>query len=210
LDDVFTRELSSLRASIEQILPDYPQRTLLIAGSLPGEGSSTVAARFSQLLAEDSRMRVALIDADFRNAEARTVPAVERGHGLASVLGGSLAPGRAFRATSRDGLDILPSEGVTPDPYVLCTPEHTGPFIDFVRGQYHYALLDAAPVLSAPETSVLAGSVDGVVLVVRAGRTKREAVQRAIERLRDRGARVLGVVMNRQQYVIPEFIYRRL
>jgi hypothetical protein len=50
----------------------------------------------------------------------------------------------------------------------------------------------------------------GTTVVVRSGRTKREVVQRSLDQLRKYGARVLGVVMNRQQYVIPEFIYRRL
>ncbi len=210
LEEAFARELSALRASIEQILPDHPQRTVLVAGAIPGEGSSTISARFAQLLAHDPRIRVGLVDADFRNADPRPIPLADPQRGFASVLDGSLPAARAFRATGVEALDVLPSEGVAPDPYVLTTANHMAPFIDYLRGQYHYAILDAAPVLSAPETAVMSQLVDGVVLVIRAGRTKREVVQRAIERLQDRGATVLGVVMNRQQYVIPEFIYRRL
>ncbi len=210
LSGAFARELANLRASLEQILPDLPQRTILVAGTVPGEGSSTVAARLAQFLSEDPRLRVALVDADLRNADPRPVELVPVGEGFASVLGGSLRPADALRPASLGGLDVLPSEGVSSDPYALCTDEHVNVFLDYLRGQYHYALLDAAPVLSAPETAVLAGSVDGVVLVVRAGKTKREVVQRGLDRLRKYNARVLGVVMNRQQYIIPEFIYRRL
>jgi len=183
---------------------------ILVAGSVPGEGASTVAARFAQFLGNDSRMHIALIDADLRNADPRPVEAVGLGEGLASVLAGHVAPASALRPSDMRGLDVLPSEGVAADPYALCTAEHLDPFLNYLRGQYHYAILDAAPILSAPETAVLAGDVDGVVLVVRAGKTKREVIHRAIHRLQKYHARVLGVVMNRQHYVIPEFIYRRL
>jgi capsular exopolysaccharide synthesis family protein len=210
LSGEFARELSNLRASIEQVLPESTQRTLLVAGSVPGEGASTVAARFAQFLGEDDRLRVALVDADMRNAEARPVELVEPGSGLASVLAGSMSPRDAVRPTGFGNLDVLPSEGVAADPYSLCTPDRVQPFLNYLRGQYHYAVLDAAPVLSAPETALLADLVDGVILVIRSGRTKREVIQRSLDRLRSYRATVLGVVMNRQQYVIPEFIYRRL
>ncbi len=210
LSYAFSRELAHLRASVEQALPDLAHRTILVAGSVPGEGASTVAARFAQFLGNDSRMHIALIDADLRNADPRPVEAVEVGEGLASVLAGHLAPANALRPSEMRGLDVLPSEGVASDPYALCSAEHLDPFLNYLRGQYHYAILDVAPVLSAPETAVLAGEVDGVVLVVRAGKTKREVIHQSIQRLQKYHARILGVVMNRQHYVIPEFIYRRL
>lgn len=210
IPEEFARELSSLRASLEQLMPGQAQKTLLFTGSVPGEGSSTVAARFAQLLGDDPKLRVALVDTDLRNADPRPVETVNPGSGFASVLTGSLSAAHAFRNTAVPDLHVLPSEGVHGDPYAILTEEHVDPFLNYLRGQYHYALLDAAPVLSAPETARLAASVDGVVLVVRAGRTKREIIQQSLDRLGKHGARVLGVVMNRQQYVIPQFIYRRL
>jgi len=210
LSDDFSRELSTLRAGIEQIFPDSAPRSLLFAGSVPGEGASTVAARFAQLLAHDPRLKVSLIDADFRNGEKRVIEPAERGAGLASVLAGRISVSQAVKATTMGRLDVLPSEGVFGNVYQVCSEEHVAPLLAALQQKYHYTLLDAAPVLSAPETPVLSGLVDGVVVVVRAGRTKREIVRRSLDLLRKYHARVLGVVMNRQQYVIPEFIYRRL
>lgn len=210
LDPRFARELATLRTSVEQLLPELSQRTLMVTASVPGEGASTVAARFAQLLGEDRHLRVSLVDADLRNADDRPVEPVGQGQGFASVLDGTLTADRSLRPTGLSGLEVLPSEGISVDPFGLCQPKNTAPFISYLRGQYHYALLDAAPVLVAPETGLLAESVDGVLLVLRAGRTKREVVQQALNRLGQHGANVLGVVMNRQQYVIPGFLYRRL
>jgi capsular exopolysaccharide synthesis family protein len=210
MDLEFARELAALRANLDRSFGDSRPRVIMLAGSIPGEGASTVSALFCQLLAEDPRLRVALVDADFRNAGPRPVSTVHGGEGLASILMGRNRLEDVVRPTTRGALDVVPSEGVSADPYSLCSEDRVQPFLAGLRSCYHMSILDAAPVLSAPETSVMAGQVDGVVVVVRSGRTKREVVQRSLEHLRKYGARVLGVVMNRQQYVIPEFIYRRL
>ncbi|NNF08099.1 MAG: CpsD/CapB family tyrosine-protein kinase, partial [Candidatus Eisenbacteria bacterium] len=208
VDNDFARQLAHLRASIDQIFTTGESKVLMFAGSVPGEGASMTAASFAQMLADDPRLRVAYIDADFRNEDLRPVDTVEPGTGLASVLVRRAAASDSIHTSNR--LDILPSEGIHKDPYQICSEEHLAPLLRYLRSQYHFTIIDAAPVLNAPETSVLAGMVDGVVMVVHAGRTKREIVKRSVERMGKYSARVLGVVMNRQQYVIPEFIYRRL
>jgi capsular exopolysaccharide synthesis family protein len=208
-DDAFTRKLANLQANLEQILADRGSKTVIFAASSPGEGASTVSARFAQLLAEDPRMRVAYLDADFRNEGSRALDTVSEA-GLASLLRGQTTLERALRRTARGRLDVLPSEGVDPKAYQFCAEETLRPVLESLRGSYHYTILDAAPILTAPETAVAAALTDGLVLVVRAGRTKREIVKRSIEQLRKYDVRVLGVVMNRQRYVIPEFLYRRL
>jgi Mrp family chromosome partitioning ATPase len=75
---------------------------------------------------------------------------------------------------------------------------------------YDTVIIDAPPVVLAPETPPLAALVDGIVVVVLCGKSKRETVQRSINLLRQFNGQVLGVVLNRKRYYIPSFIYRRL
>ena len=75
---------------------------------------------------------------------------------------------------------------------------------------YAFVVIDAGASLAAPETALLASSTAGVVLVVRANRTRREVVQRAVDALNRARCRVLGVVLNDRRYPIPGFIYRRI
>jgi len=210
IEEDFARELAHLRASIDLAFPDDAPRTILFAAALPGEGSTTVAARYAQMLAQDPRLGVLLADLDFRNRDDRVMDLADHGHGTASVLGGALGIEDGLRPTPLPRLHVLPSEGVTSAAYELCDPDRVAPFLAAMKQRYAMSILDAAPVLAAPETALLAGQADGVVLVVRAGRTKRQIVQRALEQLRKYEPRILGVVMNRQQYAIPDFIYRRL
>jgi Mrp family chromosome partitioning ATPase len=71
-------------------------------------------------------------------------------------------------------------------------------------------VVSAPPVVVCPETPPLAPFVDGVVLVVHSGRTKRETVERSVKQIQQFQGRVLGVVLNRKRYYIPDFIYKRL
>lgn len=205
----FTRELGTLRATIEQLLPGRQQRTVLLAGAVEGEGSSTIACAFARLLAEDDRLRVALVDADLRGVRRR-LPTLDQENGFPGVLAGQCGAEQALIGTTLPNLVILPGAISAESPLRLCTPENCRTALDYLRRHFHYVIIDGAPLLEAPEMMALAAQVDGTMLVVRASRTKREVVQRALETVEKFHGHVLGAILNRQQYVIPEFIYRRI
>jgi Mrp family chromosome partitioning ATPase len=79
-----------------------------------------------------------------------------------------------------------------------------------MRSRFEYVLLDSAAVGLNPETTVLCDKVDAVVLVVRHGSTRREVVRKSKEMIERAGGRILGVVLNKRKFPIPEFLYRRL
>lgn len=84
------------------------------------------------------------------------------------------------------------------------------PSFAVMREQFDCTLLDAPPITLSPESASLARWTDGVVLVVHAGKTRWEVVQQAKTRLEEAGAKVLGVVLNRRKFVIPQFLYGRI
>jgi Mrp family chromosome partitioning ATPase len=79
-----------------------------------------------------------------------------------------------------------------------------------MRDKFDYVILDAPPVPAFPECLVLCAKVDGVVLVVESGKTRRQVALRARKQVEEVGGKVLGVVLNKRKYYIPEWIYRRL
>ena len=81
------------------------------------------------------------------------------------------------------------------------------PSFAVMREQFDFTLLDAPPITLSPESASLARWTDGVLLVVQAGKTRWEVVQQAKARLEQGGAKVLGVVLNRRKFVIPDFLY---
>ena len=92
----------------------------------------------------------------------------------------------------------------------LVSPAAIRNVLDSALGAFDWVILDGPPVVEAPDAASLAAQVDGVVMVLQAGRAKRPVVARAVEMLRKSGGRVLGTVLNRRIHEIPGFIYRRI
>jgi Mrp family chromosome partitioning ATPase len=126
------------------------------------------------------------------------------------VLAGERSVEDAMVGTTLPNLAVLPGGASAESPLRLCTTQNLHGPLDWLRQHFHYVVIDGPPVLDSPELAAVAGQVDGIVLVVRAARTKREVIQRAIETIEKFQGRVLGAILNRQQYVIPDFIYRRI
>ena len=95
-----------------------------------------------------------------------------------------------------DGLSVLPAGTVPPNPAELLGSARMADAVSGLRGSYDKVLLDAAPLLPVTDAAVCAGLADGVLLVVRWGRTSREEVAEAAAMLEQVHANVLGAVLN--------------
>jgi Mrp family chromosome partitioning ATPase len=196
------RETSALRVNLEGALPDRAVRSILFLSAQAGEGTSTVALQFAQSLAHGSA-RVLFVDAHARRpccfADEAQRHAVLDERVASPALAGVVTP----------NLDAVPAT----EEAVRTGQVQPGTIRDVVQssaGSYDWVILDGPPVVESPDAAVLAPLVDGVVLVLHAGRAKRPVVTRAVDLLRKSGARVLGTVLNRRVHEIPGFIYRRI
>jgi Mrp family chromosome partitioning ATPase len=203
-DDVL-REMSALRVTLESILRDRSPRVVMFLGSQGGEGTSTVALQFAQVLARDVTVRPLLVDCHAQ----RPAYAVDESRRCA-VLSPAL-------------LDGVPEQGsiVTANLFVvpvseghraagIIQPAALRETIDANSPGFGWVVLDGPPVLEAPDAAALGSVADGAVLVIQVGHTKRPVLTRAAELLSKAGSRMLGTVLNRRIHEIPEFIYRRI
>jgi Mrp family chromosome partitioning ATPase len=204
------RELGILRNSIESRLEKRTGRVLMFTSAMHGEGVTTLALGYARLLAMHHEHRVLLVELN-----ART-PALAARLGLSNPEGVThyFAMRRALSAlTSRpagESFDVI-HVGV-PDPtQIQINLERAFPhMVEEALRSYDTVIVDAPPVVVCPETPPLSPFVDGAVLVVHSGRTKRETVERSVKQIQQFQGRVLGVVLNRKRYYIPFFIYKRL
>jgi Mrp family chromosome partitioning ATPase len=204
------RELGILRNSLEAKLEKKTGRVLMFTSPMHGEGVTALVVAYARLLAMQGDHRVIVIELN-----ART-PA------LAAWLGLSMPEGVTHYFTSRRPLASLVSRpaGESFDVMHVGIPDATQIQINLERAfphlmeealkSYDTVIIDAPPVVVCPETPPLSPFVDGVVLVVHSGRTKRETIDRSVKQIQQFQGRVLGVVLNRKRYYIPGFIYRRL
>lgn len=185
-------------------------QTVLITSSITGEGKTTTAANLAVCHAEQGT-DVVLVDADLRRPSAHELVGGETEPGLADLVGSHATP-RAVLQPLREHLRFVGSGGAVERPDQLIVRADVRHVLARLRapaprrgsGNGHAngkakspetVVIDSAPVLQAAETLTIARNVDGVVLVLRSGVTRRQTASRTVEQLRRAGANLLGVVL---------------
>jgi capsular exopolysaccharide synthesis family protein len=192
----------SFRGAITSILfaPGRARPQVIVLSSpSPKEGKTTVATNLSIALAEVG-VRVLLIDADLRKPRLHEVFDIENATGLADVLrrGQTVEEplNGLLQATAIPNLTVLTSGRSSLADAALLFSSRVDELVKIARKNYDLVLIDTPPMLTMPDARVLARSADGVILVARANRTTRDAIQSACKRFLEDGAQVLGAVLN--------------
>jgi len=199
----------SVGKQIDVALGAGPSRRVVLCGAIGGEGVSTVTAQLGEMLARRGE-RVLLVDANPRHPWLHRHFHMADGPGLAEYVSGAAPRTAIIHPTGFANLDLVPLGQCADRSEADRVAGAVGDLAREIGDGYDYVLLDSdyigSPFFS--EGAVAAG--DGVVLVVRAGRTNREVAGRALDTVRQVGGKVLGVVLNRREFPIPDFLYRRL
>jgi capsular exopolysaccharide synthesis family protein len=169
---------------------------LSITSSLAGEGKSTVSSNLALALAQTGA-RVLLVDADLRRPTIAGLLGVEGSVGLTTVLAGQAPLADVVQPWGEEGLHVLPSGALPPNPAELLGSPVMSRLVEQMRERYDYVVFDSAPLLPVADAVVLSRLVDGTVLVVQAGRVRTGQVAQALSNLDQVSAPVLGLVVNR-------------
>ncbi len=186
----------TLRTNLYFSSLDKPIRTLVVTSAAPEEGKSTTLANLAVTLAQGGQ-RTILADCDLRRPSLHDIFGVPNTQGLTTMMveaGALEAP--PLVETGVEGLWLLPSGPLPPNPAELLGSRRMDEVIAALAERAEMVLFDAPPVIAVTDAAVLASKVDGVLLVVHAGRTRREHVQRARTLLDKVGIRLVGAVLN--------------
>jgi len=213
-DIIRGREVEALRQRI--LLEVGPDTTpiLVFTGSVTGEGSSTLALHFAREVSEAEDRSVLLVDGDLSGSPHSLTGVLQGGAGdgagLTDLLADSADVATAVLQTEQPKLHFLPRGREAGAPLDLIKPDRVRRVLGDLARNYSFVVIDAGASLEAPEAALLAAATDGVVLVVRANRTRREVIQKTVRVLHRANCRLLGVVLNDRRYPIPGFLYRRV
>jgi capsular exopolysaccharide synthesis family protein len=209
--DVLSREERMKLVQRLFLLPGSAAPHLVVfCGVETGDGSSWVCTRASETLASQVKASVCLVDANLRTPFLHKYFRLDNLSGLSDAVLQS-GPVRNFAHQVNGGnLWLITCGSKTTDPHSLLTSDGLRSRLSELRAEFDYILVDGPPVNFYADTPLLGKLADGVVLVIQANSTHREAARQAKESLASANVRLLGAVLNKRTFPIPEALYRKI
>lgn len=180
-------------------------KSVLVTSAMLSEGKSTIISFLAITAASQRGIKTLLIDADLRRPAIHKFFAMERGPGLADILEGKLKAVEAVRKTSLENLQIVTAGRPTEHPSEVFDAEAIAAVVDEMKFYYDLILVDSAPILPVSDPMLLSSRLDAILLVVKAGATQREIVDRAVDILSANRHRILGVILNNMNNSLPYY-----
>ncbi|MDB4906522.1 MAG: protein tyrosine kinase [Gemmatimonadetes bacterium] len=204
--NVATEPFRTLRTNLMFSNASNPLRALMITSASPSEGKTTVSTNLAIAFAQQG-IRVLLVDCDLRRPRLHDVFDVAKEPGLTQALLGFEQVADCVRSTGIDGLSLLPSGTLPPNPSELLGSGRMRGLLSDLRDGYDLVIVDSPPVLVAADAAIVATLCEAALVVVRAGASDRRAVQDAMRQLRAVGAPVIGSVLNDPDAKLEKYEY---
>jgi capsular exopolysaccharide synthesis family protein len=180
-------------------------KSFLVTSSNRGEGKSTISSWLSVTIAQFPTKKVLHVDADLRRPRVHSIFGLQNSVGLKDCLANNVDPMDVVKKTPIPTLNIITAGDRTPQPGKLFESEHLKEVLNKLEFYYDIVIVDSAPVLAVSDTLFLCSEIEAVMLVVLAGVTPREVVQRTKNVLDDSRANVAGVILNNATQVLPYY-----
>ncbi|MBC7261786.1 MAG: CpsD/CapB family tyrosine-protein kinase [Chloroflexi bacterium] len=185
----------TLRTNLQFVSLDKPLQTLLITSPGPEEGKSTLLANLAIAIAQGEK-RAIMVDCDLRRPSLHKLFGLDHQRGLTTMMLDDKAMNDPpLQETGVPGLQLLASGPLPPSPPDLLGSQRMDRVLAILKERADIVLLDAPPVIAVSDAAILATKVDGVLLVVSAGQTRRDSVQTAKTRLEKVNAHLIGAVL---------------
>lgn len=184
----------TIRTSLLLSTPGKPPRSILITSCFPAEGKTTVSINLASSFAQ-AGSKVLLLEADLRRPRIGTVLG-NNGNGLSSYLTGNSNLSEIISQGEIPNLYVLPVGPIPINPAELLGSNHMKELLQTLSQEYDYIIVDGPPALGFVDAHILSSLVDGVAVVIRAGKTPRNSIRELIERLWSLKSNFLGVIVN--------------
>lgn len=184
----------SLRSNIEYSSFDDEYRAIVVTSSVPGEGKSTTSGNLAIALAQSGNS-VLLVDCDMRKPSIHKKFKISNAAGTAELL----LRKRLFEEVANkhnENLTIITAGKIPPNPSEMLASRAMTAFIEEMKKEFKYIILDTPPLQAVTDAQVLSTKVDGVLLVVRAGSTKKDAILNSVDLIEKVHGKIIGTVLN--------------
>jgi len=208
LDVGFEREIATMFHPIVSALPDS-RGVIMFVAPHANAGTSMVARNFGAYSALSGGYRTLLLDADRDAPQQAARLGLRPGRDIEGVLMDERPLEEAIYPVGNTGLSVA----------TLCYPgtdrlrgsyARTARICETLRSMYELVIVDCPSAGTTPESMMLCSQVDGIVMVVDAKATSQPQARRAKEMIEGGGGKFVGMIFNKRQFYIPNWIYRRL
>jgi len=197
-----------MRTNILALSPDNPPKSFVTTSALRGEGKTTTTCNIALSFADNSDLKVVLVDADLRKPGVHKNFGLPREPGMADVLSGSADLNELILKPRIANLHIVTAGKIIPNPSELLSSQRMKETVTRLKERFDYVFFDCAPIIPVTDAGVVGSQVDGAILIVRAASTGALDVERAFSLLKDANVKPLGAVLTSVVTYIPYYLYR--
>ena len=192
----FSEAIHALRTTLELSTSHGVPRTLALTSARPAEGKSTLSSSIAREFAAAGK-RVLLVDADMRKPSVHSLFDVKNSVGLSQVLARQAQLSDAVMRSAFDGLDLIVSGKLPPDPTLLLDGTRFEDVLENLSSQYDLIVVDCPPVLGLADALQVTSKVEATLIVIEANDTRFANLRTALIRLRDNRIAILGAVLSK-------------
>ncbi|WP_143315057.1 CpsD/CapB family tyrosine-protein kinase [Clostridium sp. HBUAS56017] len=194
IDDSVIEAFKTLRTNILYSSLDKKLKTIMITSAEPGEGKTTTSCNLAMSFSKDGK-KTLLIDCDLRKPSIHRKFNISNLSGLTDVLVGEKKLEMAISSYS-ENLDVLTSGTNAPNPTEILGSKNMEAFLEKLKDLYEIIIIDSAPLNAVSDSQILGAKMDGVLMVIRANKTKKDSIVEAKDLLEKVNANLIGVVLN--------------
>lgn len=205
-----TETMLGLHRSIESCLPDLNHKVIQFVSSREGEGTSTIVREFARVVVARKGKSVLILDADGANSNQFNYFEAAAKYSLVEVCKNGESVDTAICKVGDSNLWTGQVSAASADAESQAVYPYFNQVWDDLRQRFDLVLIDAPPVTTCADGIGLACKPDGIILVVEAEKTRWPVINNVKDRLTENGGNLIGVVLNRRQFYIPQCVYSRL
>ncbi|MBN2373246.1 polysaccharide biosynthesis tyrosine autokinase [bacterium] len=194
--DPFCEAYRTVLNSIRFASLDKPVKTLVISSSFQGEGKTTTVIDLGIFICREGK-KVLIVDTDLRKPDMHRIFKKPNTTGIVNVLAGDADIDEAVKKTEVEGLNLLCSGPIPPDPGLLTESDKMKELVKGLKDRFDFVILDTPPILAANDARILAGYTDALVLVLESRKVTHRAFSQALEFLKQANIRPLGMLLNK-------------
>jgi capsular exopolysaccharide synthesis family protein len=191
---IAAEQYRSLRTKVELSMKKKGYRTFQLTSATRGEGKTLTTVNLALVMAQQVKKKTVLVDTDLRKPRVHQALGIQPKAGLSNILQDNLGIEAATIRSRYNGLYVIPAGKTPKNPSELIGSQRMQNLINRLRQDFDCVFFDSPPVIPVADPNILCSMVDGLIFVLRAEQTPREALDKALEILDAKN--VLGFVLN--------------